>query len=80
MTTIQAGTSPASAVNDMGARLRRNGIDPENVYKVDVLPLRIARIHEYALNERGAKYLVYGPDGQPEAAKKRPHLRWLPRR
>lgn len=79
MTTIQAGTSPPDVINDMGARLRRNGIDPDDVHRVDLLPLRFARIHELARNERGKHYVVNDGHGTT-FARKRPYLRWLRRR
>lgn len=76
MATIHAGQSPPDVVNDMAARLHRNGIDPNNVHKVNVLPLRLVRIHEVDRDEHGNVYTV-GEGDNLSIAIKRPQLRLL---
>lgn len=79
VTTIHAGEADPDVRDACADRLRRNGISPDDVVQVDLLPLRLARIHEYDTDERGCKYTV-GEGDDMRVARKRPYLRWLPRR
>lgn len=79
MATIHAAQAAAHVREACAARLRRNGIDPDDVVQIDLLPLRLARIHEFDRDEHGARYAI-GHGDELRIACKRPYVRWLPRR